>query len=220
MGWGEFALAMGAFLLSHAAPVRPPLRPRAVARLGETGFAVAYSGLSLAVLAWLIVAAGRAPYVPLWDWAPWRNHVALAAMLPACLLVALAVGRPNPFSFGGAHDERFDPARPGVVDLTRHPLLAALALWAGAHLLANGDLAHALLFGVFAGFALAGMLMVDRRKRRALGADWDRLRRDMNARRGSARPDRGTTLRIAAGLALYAALILLHPLALGVSPAP
>jgi uncharacterized membrane protein len=220
MGWGEFGLAMGVFLFSHAVPVRPPVRPWAVARLGPRGFTLAYSALSLAVLAWLIVAAGRAPVVLLWDWAPWRNHVTLAVMLPVCLILALAIGRPNPFSFGGAHDDRFDPARPGVVGLTRHPLLAALALWAGAHLLANGDLAHVLLFGVFAGFAVAGRGLIDRRKRRALGPDWDRLRGAMAARRRTLAPDRDTVLRLAAGVALYAALILLHPVLFGVSPLP
>ncbi|HHZ08454.1 MAG TPA: NnrU family protein, partial [Rhizobiales bacterium] len=77
MDWGEYALAFAAFFLTHSLPVRPPLRPWAVARLGRAGFAAAYSALSLAALAWLIVAAGRAPYLGLWDWAPWQNHVVL-----------------------------------------------------------------------------------------------------------------------------------------------
>lgn len=147
MGWAEFALAIGAFLLSHAVPVRAPVRPWAEKLLGPPGVTLAHSALSVAVLAWLIAAAGRAPFVPLWDWEPWRDHVALAVMLPARLILTLAIGRPDPFSFGGAHDGRFDPARPGVVGATRHPLLAALALWAGAHMLANGDVAHVALFG-------------------------------------------------------------------------
>jgi len=222
MEWAEFAAALGAFFLSHAVPVRPPLRPWAVARLGQRGFTLAYSLLSLAVLAWLIGAAARAPHVPLWAWAPWHNHVALAAMLPVCVIVALSVGRPNPFSFGGARNDRFDPARPGIVGWLRPPLLAALAIWAGAHMLANGDLAHVILFGTFAGFALLGPRLIDRRKRRAMGEDWTRLRA-----RAAARPRPGVRavlgiapLRILAGLALYAGLIGLHPRLFGVSPLP
>ena len=61
MGWFEFALAYVVFFLSHSLPVRPPLRPRLQARLGASGFTLAYSVLSLAVLSWLIGAAGRAP---------------------------------------------------------------------------------------------------------------------------------------------------------------
>ena len=218
MAWGEYALAFAAFFLSHSVPVRPPVRPFLVGHLGSAGFGLAYSALSLGVLAWLIGAAGRAPYVPLWDWSPWRNHLLLALMLPVCLIVALAVARPNPFSFGGAHDARFDPARPGIVRLTRHPLLLALALWAGGHLVANGDLAHALLFGTFAGFAFLGMRLVDRRRRREMGADWARL--DAARRRAGPRPASwtGAVLRLALGAGLYAGLIALHPLLIGVSP--
>jgi uncharacterized membrane protein len=142
MGWNEFAFAFAAFFLTHSIPIRPPLRPWAVARLGHAGFGIAYSALSLAVLAWLIAAAGRAPYVPLWDWAPWQNHVVLAVMLPVCVILSLAIARPNPFSFGGAQNDRFDPASPGIVRLTRHPLLLALGIWSAAHILPNGDLAH------------------------------------------------------------------------------
>jgi hypothetical protein len=63
------------------------------------------------------------------DWAPWQYHVVLVVMLPVCLILSLAIARPNPFSFGGARNETFDPARPGIVRLNRHPLLLALALW-------------------------------------------------------------------------------------------
>lgn len=220
MDWAEYALAFGAFFLTHSVPVRPPVRPWLVARLGPAGFGMAYSALSLGVLAWLIGAAGRAPYLPLWPWAAWQNHVVLSAMLPVCLILALAIARPNPFSFGGARNHRFDPARPGIVRLTRHPLLLALALWAGAHLLANGDLAHALLFGTFAGFALLGMGIIDRRKRREMGAAWARL--DSARREAPPRPVSwtGTMLRLGLGVALYAALLRLHPWLFGISPLP
>lgn len=220
MGWGEYALAFAAFFLTHSGPIRPPVRPWLVARLGRAGFGIAYSMLSLAVLAWLIGAASRAPYVPLWQWASWQNHVVLTVMLPVCLIVALAIARPNPFSFGGARNDRFDPARPGIVRLTRHPLLLALALWAGAHLVANGDLAHVVLFGTFAGFAVLGMSLVDRRRRREMGADWDRL--NAACRQTSLLPQPvswpGGALRLTLGIGLYLGLLWLHPWLFGVSP--
>lgn len=218
MDWGEYALAFAAFFLTHSLPIRPPLRPWLVARLGRVGFTVAYSALSLGVLAWLIVAAGRAPYVGLWDWAPWQNHVVLAAMLPVCLILALAIARSNPFSFGGAQNESFDPARPGIVRLTRHPLLLALALWAAAHLLPNGDLAHVILFGTFAGFAVLGGRMVDRRRQREMGMRWHDLRRVVAATPITSTLTADTALRLVLGLLLYAALIWMHPIVIGVSP--
>ena len=219
MGWFEFALAYAVFFLSHSLPVRPPLRPWLQARRGAFGFTLAYSALSLAVLAWLIGAAGRAPHVPLWDWAPWQAHAPLLVMGPVCLILALSIGRPNPLSFGGARNDLFDPARPGIVRVWRHPLLLALALWAAAHVVPNGDLAHVILFGTFAAFALLGGRLIDRRKRREMGPEWQRMRdRVADAPLLSASPSRGTLLRIAAGGALYGALLWAHPFLFGVSP--
>lgn len=222
MAWFEFAAAFGVFFLSHSVPVRPPVRRRLVGCLGERGFLIAYSGLSLAVLVWLIGAAGRAPHVPLWFWAPWQTQVPLVIMLPVCLIIAFAAGRANPFSFGGTNDATFDPAHPGLVRWMRHPFLVALALWAAAHLVANGDLAHVLLFGCFAGFALIGQRIVDRRKRRALGAKWDTLNANLRASPLLPRPRRTgpTVLRAGAGVALYVGLIEAHPLLFGVDPLP
>lgn len=50
MAWAEFTAALGVFLLSHAVPVRPPVQPWLVGLLGQRGFTIAYSSLSLAVL--------------------------------------------------------------------------------------------------------------------------------------------------------------------------
>ena len=173
------------------------------------------------MLAWLIGAAGRAPHVPLWDWAPWQAHVPLLVMGPVCLILALSIGRPNPFSFGGARDDRFDPARPGIVWVWRHPLLMALALWAAAHVVPNGDLAHVILFGTFAAFALLGGRLIDRRKRREMGPEWQRMRdRVSDAPFLSPSASGGTLLRVAAGGALYGALLWAHPFLFGVSPLP
>ena len=219
MGWLEFVAAYAVFFASHSLPVRPSVRSRFEARLGSSGFTLAYSALSLVVLAWLIGAAGRAPHVAVWDLAPWQVHVPLTVMGPVCLILALSIGRPNPFSFGGARNDQFDPARPGIVRLSRHPLLLALALWAAAHVVPNGDLAHVILFGAFAAFALLGGRLIDRRKRREMGPVWQRmLDRVADAPILSASPSVGTLLRLAAGIALYGALLWAHPFLFGVSP--
>lgn len=221
MGWFEFALAYVVFFLSHSLPVRPPLRPWLQARLGASGFTLAYSALSLAVLAWLIAAAGRATHVTLWDWAPWQVHVPLIVMGPVCVILALSIGRPNPFSFGGARNDLFDPARPGIVRWSRHPLLAALALWAAAHVVPNGDLAHVILFGTFAAFAVLGGRLIDRRKRREMGADWQRLHLVVEGTPIlSWRWSGDIPARLVAAAFLYATLLWVHPVLFGVSPLP
>ena len=220
MIWLEYIAAFLTFFLSHVLPAKPPLRPWLETRLGSRGFTLVYSLLSLVALAWLLSAAGRAPHVPLWDLAPWQRWVPLVIMLPVCLILTLAIGQPNPFSFGGARNERFDPARPGIVRLSRHPLLLALALWSGSHIVPNGDLAHVVLFGTFGCFALLGGLMIDRRKRRRMGEGWSRLRLAVAQVAGWPHPDASTVLRLAGGCLLYLFLIGIHPLIFGVSSLP
>jgi uncharacterized membrane protein len=216
MDWLEFTAAFAAFFITHSIPLRPAVRPQLQRALGPRGFTLAYSALSLAVLAWLIAAAGRAPFVQLWTWAPWQLLVPLIVMLPVCLILSLAIARPNPFSFGGARNETFDPARPGIVRLNRHPLLLALAMWATAHAVPNGDLPHVILFGTFSAFALLGQRLIDRRKQRRMGGDWDDLSAQVQAAALLPLP----LPRLVAGVALYVLLIAAHPVVFGVSPLP
>lgn len=220
MGWFEFSLAWAVFLMTHSLPLRPTVRPWFQARLGRLGFSVAYSALSLGVLIWLIGASGRAPFVPLWDTAPWQSHVPLVVMLPVCVIIALAIGRPNPFSFGGSRNDAFDPARAGIIRVTRHPLLLALSMWALAHMVPNGDLAHVLLFGFFGGFAMFGQRLVDRRRQREMGGSWQSLNAKVTERFLNIKPMSwsGFWARLALGCALYLLLIWVHPLLFGVSP--
>lgn len=221
MGWLEFVTAYAVFFLSHSIPVRPSVRPWLQTRLGPRGFSLAYSALSLVVLAWLVWAAGRAPHVPLWVWAPWQALVPLVVMGPVCLILAFTIARPNPFSFGGAWNHRFDPIRPGIVRWSRHPLLLALALSAAAHVVPNGDLAHVILFGTFAVFAMVGGRLIDRRKRREMGTEWLRLRVAVaNVPLLSWFATGGTLVRLLASIVLYATLVWLHPILFGVSPLP
>ncbi|QYX56199.1 NnrU family protein [Roseovarius sp. SCSIO 43702] len=219
MGWTGFALTFVAFFITHSIPLRPPVRARGTAMLGARGYMLAYSALSLGMLALLIHAAGRAPYVELWPQMMWQRHVVHLGMLVVCLLLGLSIAQPNPFSFGGAKSRVFDPERPGIVGWVRHPLLVALALWAGLHLLPNGDLAHVLLFGVLGGFALMGGRLVDRRKRRELGTEkWTRLRQAVRDAPKLYRP-RSLPMflfRLAAGVVLFAALVAAHPVVIGV----
>jgi uncharacterized membrane protein len=217
VGWFEFITAFVVFFLSHSIPVRPAMRAKLVATLGPRGFTIGYSILSLGVLIWLIGAASRAPYVALWDWAVWQNLIVLAVMAFVIALLALSIGRPNPFSFGGARNDMFDPEMAGIVAVFRHPLLVALALWAMAHMIANGDLAHVVLFGTFAGFALVGQRIIDRRKQRQMGAQWGELKAKM--RIGTLNP-KGTVLRQIIAVLAFGVLLWLHPMLFGVNPLP
>ena len=218
--WVPFISALTAFFLSHAIPARAPVRAKLVTVLGHKGYLLAYSLLSLVVLAWLILAAANAPYVEVLPPWPVLRWVPLVVMPLVCWLAVAGLTISNPFSFGGLGTEGFDPDRPGLLRTTRHPLLAALMLWAGAHLLANGSLSYVILFGLFAGFAALGMTLIDRRTARSLEADWPRLARN-TARFSLRAPLPWPPMRVwLASLAVFTVLIALHGAVIGVSPLP
>jgi uncharacterized membrane protein len=227
--WAEFVAAFVVFLLSHSIPARPQVRAALIAGLGERWFLVVYSIIALAVLAWLIVAAGRAPFFELWAFEPWQMWAPNLAMPLVCVLAAFGVGAANPLSFGGNPNRPFDPAQPEIVGLVRHPLLWAIGLWAAAHLVPNGDLAHVILFGFFVVMALLGMVIIDRRKQRQFGRErWAMLAANTSflplvallSGRWRPRPLAIDLKRLAIGLAVWLALLLAHAPVIGVSPLP
>ncbi|MEP3047052.1 MAG: NnrU family protein [Roseibium sp.] len=218
-GWTNYCVAFAVFFASHMILVRPPVRPILVRSLSERGFQIGYSLLSIGILYWLIDAAQTAPYIELWPWAGWQNWIPIIVMGPVCLIGALAIGTPNPFSFGGWKNDSFNPQKPGIVRWMRHPILVALFLWSAAHIVPNGNLAHVILFGAFALFSLLGMRILDRRQKRILGEKWfDFHRRTDKISLFRAIGTRVLLMRSAIGLLVYITLAYLHPMITDVFP--
>ncbi|MFN7225467.1 MAG: NnrU family protein [Paracoccaceae bacterium] len=227
MEWIEFAVAMGVFLLSHRLPATVGSKEFLTQTLGNSGYTALFSLVSLGLLWCVVAAAGRAPFVPVWDQLLWHRWAINLAMPAAILLGCFGVGAANPFAFEG-RTSGFDPDHPGIAGVTRQPLLWALALWSGAHLLGNGDLAHILLFAPFLLFSVAGMPMAEARRRTAMGRSaWQ----SQTARTGllpfSAlitgrwRPQTlPSWRRLALALVVWAGLWHLHLPAIGVWPGP
>ena len=135
----------------------------------------------------------------------------------ATLILTMIFGQPNPLSFGGWNNDRFDPNNPGLIGWIRHPLLVTLLIWSLAHMVPNGDLAHVIVFGLFAGFSILGMRIIDKRARRILGADeWQRL----SSMKRELKITRRGLIRLALGTAIYLALLYLHEPVIGISPLP
>ncbi len=171
----EFSFALAAFFVSHRLPTRPPVRQWLVARMGEPVFRGVYGVMSVAILAWLIAAALRAPVVILWWPQPWHAAFPIVLMPASLILVAAAALSPNPLSIN-MRSVPFDPERPGIVSVTRHPMLWGFGLWALSHVVVNGDLVSLVLFGGLGLFALHGMRILDVKTKGRLGDDeWARL---------------------------------------------
>lgn len=232
MTWLEFICAGLVFLITHRIPTMPSVRARIVGVIGERGFIIAYSTLSFIVLSWLIVAAGRAPYIELWALKSWQYWAPNIAMPLACVVIAFSIAAPNPLSFGGSKPDTFDADKPGFAGVMRHGLLWALALWSSSHLIPNGNLAHVILFGSFLIFSFYGMRIIDRRRQRQLGmTQWQALSHAtslwpfQSLVSGRWRPSlsgiwQSTSIRLVIAVVLYMVLIMSHAGIIGVSPLP
>jgi uncharacterized membrane protein len=144
----------------------------------------------------------------------------------ACVLLVAGLTSPNPLSIG-AGARGFHAARPGIVSVTRHPVIWALALWALAHIPPNGDVATLILFGLLAGSSLAGPPSLDAKRRARLGAAaWAELAGATAnlpfaaQATGRARLDgRGIGVwRLIGGAVLYWLLLAAHEAVVGVAP--
>lgn len=164
-------IAMTVFVGSHFLLSSTRLRQLIVARVGERLFIGLYSLLAIWLLIWVGFAYGAAPYAELWGDLPGFYALPLLTMPLATLLLIAGYTTRNPTAVGQA------PVMPGwkpkgILAVTRHPILWAIAIWALAHLAANGDLASLILFGGLAFLALVGTLVVDAKKRRVWGERW------------------------------------------------
>lgn len=114
-------------------------RAALVARLGAQGWKGAYSLLSAAGLALIVIGFGAARENPVPLWAPplGARHVAALLNLAALVMVVAAYVPRNHIQ-----------AKLG------HPMILGVKVWAFAHLIANQTLADAVLFGSFLVWAL------------------------------------------------------------------
>ena len=166
-------LAMLAFVGGHFVLSAPPVRTKLVAMLGERTFAGMYSVLMILALIWVVAAYRVAPPLIVWDLGPSINLVPIAVMPFALILAVLGLIARSPTAVMG---ERFLAGERGSVHgpatVTRHPFLAGVALWALAHLIANGDAASILLFGGMACLSIGGMYAIDHKRALKMGDAW------------------------------------------------
>ncbi len=118
---------------------------------GANAWRAGYSLLSLLGFGLIVWGFGLVRQSPVQLWSPpaGMRHLAALLTLPAFVLLAAAYVPGNKIR-----------AR------IQHPMVAGVMLWAFAHLLANGNVGHVLLFGTFLGWAALSYLAAKRRDRR------------------------------------------------------
>lgn len=212
-----------AFCGSHVLLSSTGLRGSLRDQLGERGFLAVYALTALVTFAWFLMAYAHAPTILLWPRQMWMALVPIVVMPLATVLLVAGYTTPNPTAVGMERAARADDPAPGILRVTRHPVMWAIGLWAISHMIANGDLRSLLFFGAFAALSLGGTLLIDRKKRLALGSNWSRLA-EVTSNLPFAALVTGRTrlrwrdislLRLIAGLLLYAVLYNAHALIAG-----
>ena len=156
-------------------------------RLGEGPYMGLYSLVALAGLVLIIWGYGAMRPAPVVYTPPvWAAHLNYLLMLVALIMLA------------AAYMPKGHMAR-----TLKHPMLAAVKVWALGHLLANGELNGLILFGAFLAYGVIDRIAVKRRGDIGAGA--------------VASPSLvGDVLAVAVGTAAYAAILLwLHPILFG-----
>jgi uncharacterized membrane protein len=137
------------FFGAHSiAIIAPYWRDRMALLMGTPQWKGLYAVISVAGFLAIIWGYGLARQSPVSLYAPppWLRYATFVLMLPVFPLA-------------------FAAYLPGKIKATiRHPLLAAIKLWATAHLLSNGTLPAVLLFGSFFAWAIADRIALKRRK--------------------------------------------------------
>jgi uncharacterized membrane protein len=125
------------FIGVHFLGVVPKLQTALRTQLGATRYKLAYTVLSLVGFGLIIygnIIAHPSPSV--WTPPEWSRTLAIFAV-PVSFILVIA-------SFAPGH----------IRHVVGHPMLAGVTVWAGAHLLANGELSSLVLFGAFFGWSL------------------------------------------------------------------
>jgi len=170
----ELVAANIAFVGTHFA-MSHPLRTPLVRMLGDIGFQIAYSLVSIATLAWVYLAFKAAPPVDLPGSGEIGWVIATLLTLPAMVLFAGSlIGNPALPSPAAAEQARAEPK--GSMRVTRHPMMWGFALWALSHIVLFWSM-RTMIVAIAIGFlALVGARMQDRKKRQQMGeawADWE-----------------------------------------------
>lgn len=135
-----FIIGLLLFFVPHILPLlMPNLKPSVVSKFGAGRWKGVYSVLS--ILGLVLIVFGWRQYRELapmiYEPREWGGHANM--LLTWIALVLLSVPRSKPGK---------------ILAAVKHPMVVGTIYWSIGHLLANGDLASVLLFGLLLAFAL------------------------------------------------------------------
>jgi len=219
------------FLAIHLLVSGTRWRDAIVASIGEGPFAGLFSLASIGGIVWMAAGYNAAlmgdnPF--LWDLGEGLRHAGGLVLLLAFLFVVPGLLAPNPTAVGQAALSARKDIVTGMLRITRHPFLWGVAIWAGFHLAANGDLASVYFFGSFLVLSVLGTFSIDAKRRRRDPAQWDGFASQTSnipfaaILKGRNRLALGELMgwRQAVAIIVFLAVMFAHHLVFGVSPFP
>lgn len=185
-------LGLVIFLGTHSVRiVADDWRTKVRSQLGERTYKGLYSVISIIGFALIVWGFGNAREMPVQLWNPPVGMRHAASLLTLLAFVLLA----------GAY-----VPRNGIKSRVHHPMVLGVKSWALAHLLANGSLAHLVLFGAFLVWGVLDFIGSRRR---------DRVQQ-ISYPAGTAA---GTGITVVLGLGAWMAFaFVLHGMLIGVRP--
>ena len=225
----QLIAAAAAFILLHLLVSGSPLRGAIVSRVGEGPYMGLCSLASIACLTWMIFAFGHARGDPanhvFWSVTPATRHPAIALVGLAFLLIVPGLLTNSPTRVQGGSVVNSPKAISGMTRISRNPFLWGVALWAAAHLIANGRTADFILFGGLLVLAVAGAYSIDAKRLRALGQPYaDFMAQTSNIPFAAIIQGRQSLnlgeiwWRLLVAVAIWVAVLLGHPYLFGVNP--
>ena len=127
-------------------------RSAMIGRVGELPWKAVYALLSIAGFVLIVWGFGLARQQPVQLWMPPRGMRHLASLLTLVSFILIAAA--------------YVP-RNAIKARLHHPMVLGVKVWALAHLLANGNLAHVVLFGAFLVWAVLSFRAARARDRAA-----------------------------------------------------
>lgn len=146
MGFVLVALGLALWALAH---LFKRIAPERRAAMGNGGRGLVALGI-VGGLILMILGYRMAAFIPVWYPPGWAVHVNNLLMVGAVFLFAMSETRGR------------------LRGRMRHPQLAAVKVWAVAHLLVNGDAVSILLFGGLLAWAVVEVVVINRSQ------PWDR----------------------------------------------
>lgn len=187
MGFAILILGLAIFVANHVFTAFRGARAAAIARLGRSVYYALYGIISLvgvALIVWGFADYRADEWVQIWSPPASMRHITVGLMLIAIILLVAT----------------FIPSH--IKTRTKYPLLAAVVVWAFAHLLANGDLGGMLMFGTLLAWAVYARVAAEYRTDAAAPV--------------APKTWRGDVLVVVVGVALYLALgFWFHPHVIG-----